>query len=258
MTASVTDAHVHVGQFDDAYHAPRALMEDMRRAGVAHIFVSSTTICRGDASAIDDVLAEMSELEALQDEEGMPRVHAVLRITPLLAQTGRLKAVVEGRPWAMLKLHPLDPGWECHPHLGEWGAEAAAELGVPVLIHTGNLGDCLPSRHEPLFKAFPQVRFILAHGRPLAQTVEMLERYPNTLVGTAFMPPGDVAELCARGYAGRVLFGTDYPINAHYAGLERGYKYVANCLETLRQALSPSDFISVTGSNAMRVFSSMY
>lgn len=244
----ITDTHVHVGQWGNAYHSPADVFSSLAQCGVRRCFVSSTSVCRNDAHGISLMLDEMDQCAASTAIEA----HAVLRITPYMASSVSLKRLVTDRHWAMLKIHHEDSGWELTPDLDEWIAEAAEELRIPVLIHTGNKEGCHPGSFTALIASHPGVTFILAHGRPLEEAVRVLEAYPNTLVDTAFMPDGDILWLANNGHARRVLFGTDYPINNHFPPLTSGPAYVAERLDAIKALLSPADCAAIMSLNAGR------
>ena len=66
--------------------------------------------------------------------------------------------------------------------------------------------------YEAVIRKYSKVQVILAHGRPLNQTMNVLHHCPNAFVDTAFMPHEHLQTLIQNGFADRVLFGTDTPI----------------------------------------------
>jgi predicted TIM-barrel fold metal-dependent hydrolase len=114
-----------------------------------------------------------------------------------------------------VKLHPA------HYTLFPYGpltvklARRAAELGVPVLFHSGDEIMCLPYQIDRLADQCPETRFILAHIGGYFNgeaALRVAERRENVWVDTSEMPfPQMVRKAVDRLGAEKVLFGTDAP-----------------------------------------------
>jgi predicted TIM-barrel fold metal-dependent hydrolase len=128
-----------------------------------------------------------------------------------------------------VKLHPivqrLAPGtaalWPVY--------ELCQELGLPVLFHSGFLGQsewnalARPSAFADVLEAFPELRVVLAHlGRGhFDEAVALAERFPQVafdtcaVVTTADVPwrlgDEEAVTLIRRLGVARVCFGSDYP-----------------------------------------------
>lgn len=113
---------------------------------------------------------------------------------------------------------PNDPG--LYPFY-----EICGHRGIPVLMHIGATSPCLsfeyasPLHADAACRAFPQVRFILAHAAT-AYTDEclMLAAFrPNVYVDISGFqgspdPVAAVSKVAGAGIAHKVLFGTDWPV----------------------------------------------
>jgi predicted TIM-barrel fold metal-dependent hydrolase len=86
---------------------------------------------------------------------------------------------------------------------------------LSVLIHTGEDPLDEANKFSFLFSEYPGAKCILAHGRPLEQTVSLLRCFPNVYCDTAFMPEASLLCIVAEGFAGKILPGSDFPIT-HY------------------------------------------
>jgi predicted TIM-barrel fold metal-dependent hydrolase len=125
-------------------------------------------------------------------------------------------------PYAGLKLHPRAQFWDMADagHLDILHALFAFAdcRAMPALIHTG------PDKHDEagLFRAFfgkyPHVRFILAHARPLEQTLSLMAEHANVYCDTAFVPKTHIRRIAMSGFAERILPGSDFPITHYQAG----------------------------------------
>lgn len=235
------DHHTHIGQFYDFYTSPSDLIRIMDSAGVEQFACSSTTICEGD---YDKVLSEMSELQMSAGHRLLP----VLWIVPQMLQDNGLQRFLDsGIRWRMLKIHP-----QLHPLEWQSGGDnlrkvlrLAKQMHVPLLIHTGEFAGCYPSLFERAIRYNPSVMFILAHGRPIDETITLLQRYPNVLIDTAFMPVEHIAELCQRGLSHKILWGTDIPIQKYYNRSENLIDYYQNCLRELKTAITIEQYETI-------------
>ena len=205
----IIDNHVHVGWFTDGYHTPKEVWDSAMAAGINGMAVASTSTC---AELYKDVCRELRELIKL----GGDKVHPILWLTPrMLKVKYALPYMLHSRiMWQGVKIHSeAHPEWVHNTQLLNKALNVARSLDVPVLIHTGNY-DC---SHAGLFKNTiaenTDLTFVLAHGRPINETIDILNSNDNVYVDTAFMPMADLKELVAEGLSDRILFGTDAPIN---------------------------------------------
>lgn len=213
----------------------------MDSVGVERFACSSTTICEGD---YDKVLAEMSELYHIAGG----RVQPVLWILPqTLSDDGLQRFLDSNIPWRMLKIHPqLNPlAWQSGSRTLQKVIRLAKRLQLPLLIHTGEFAGCYPSLFERAIRHNPSVTFILAHGRPLDETANLLQRYPNVFADTAFMPVEHIAKLCHFGLAHRILWGTDVPIQRYYSRKEDIVVYYKKRLCELRNVVSNEHYETI-------------
>jgi predicted TIM-barrel fold metal-dependent hydrolase len=167
--------------------------------------------------------------------EDIRQVHD--RIAAAVARhRGRLRGMASINPWSpeaeyaaearrcvrelgfvALKLHPL--GHNLPPTHAEADKvfRLAAELGVPVIIHTG-LGSpwALPSLAIPPARRYPGVSVILAHagwGVYSAEAIVAAEVCANVYLEPSWCPTYVVRQMIDRFGAERVLFGSDHLTN---------------------------------------------
>ena len=213
----------------------------MDSVGVEQFACSSTTICEGD---YDKVLAEMLELQALAGYRLLP----VLWIVPQMLYDGGLQRFMQSAiSWRMLKIHPqLHPlAWYCGSTNLQKVLRLAKQMHVPLLIHTGEFAGCYPSLFKWAIRYNPTITFILAHGRPIDETIALLQHYPNVLTDTAFMPVEHIAELCQQGLSHRILWGTDIPIQKYYNRSENLIDYYQDRLRELKTAITIGQYEAI-------------
>ena len=234
---NVIDNHIHVGWYTNGYNSPREVWNSIIEAGVDEFAVSSTSVC---AELYDTVIDEIRELISLGGES----VHPILWVTPLMMKTQGVKYMLQsGIKWQGVKMH-----WDAHK---DWCNELdlvnkvvgiARSLNVPILLHTGETAKSMAENFKDLCRFNQDVKFVLAHGRPLEQTLSILKLYPNTYMDAAFMPIENVQQLVNEGLINRILFGTDMPINKVYYTKISNSQYIKNCLSEIRNNLSEDEF----------------
>lgn len=231
----IIDNHVHVGWYTDGYHSPKEVWITLQEAGVEEIVVSSTSTC---AELYKLVVKEMLELTIL----GGPHVHPLLWLTPRMMKTWGIRYMLHTKiKWQGIKMH-----WEAHR---EWyynrkltlqALEIARKLKVPVLLHTGNFKECHAGVFKPLCMENPDMTFVLAHGRPIDEALDVLKSCSNSMIDTAFMPPQEVLQIAECGFSNRLLFGTDTPINLLFHVKMTSTAYIKSCIVSLQEVLPQS------------------
>lgn len=206
--AKLSDAHIHVGQFNNIYTSPQEVVAFMQQAGVEKYVVMSTTIWADD---YEKVLHEMRELVTLAPHSAL----LVLWLTPHMLLDGKLDSMLQsGITWRALKVHGNHP-WSLNG-VNEC-ALIAEELSMPLIIHTGDFPHCEAGVYKEIVKSHPNTTFVLAHCRPVDQAIEVMKECPNCYGDTAYTPFPEVAKLIEAGLEDRILFGTDYPMQKIHA-----------------------------------------
>jgi predicted TIM-barrel fold metal-dependent hydrolase len=190
-----------------------------------------------------------------------PKLLPVVNIPAGTSQAGDLLRDYAARGAKALKIHPASDGEGVDSPRYRALLQAASELGLPVIIHTGCVHSHVIYKEPELgqaqkfsawFEAFPEVQFILAHMNMHEPTIalDLCEAYPNLWVETSWQPTEVIAEAVRRIGASRVLFGTDWPFigNNQRVGLERIHEAVDAGL------MSEDDARLIRGKNAAKLF----
>ena len=221
----MTDSHLHIGKFFDTYYEPLEIMDIVSEAGINGGMYSSTT----SADENNRYRNVEKEITAVVQRYSPRQFIPLLWYTPPYIKEGiSAETAFQNLPYGGIKLHPRSHFWnlqskkhlDCLHKLFAY----AHDHTLPVLIHTGVDSFELPSFFEQFFAPYPDAKIILAHCRPIENTMEMLYRYPNIYGDTAFLPLADYNQLCCAlcsetsraGFAKRLLLGTDFPITHYY------------------------------------------
>ncbi len=236
----MTDNHVHMGWYTDGYHSPSEVWKAVREAGICEIAVSSTSTCAERYKLVEREMLDMIRL-------GGSHIHPVLWLTPKMMRSWGIRYLLRSKiRWQGVKLHWFaHREWCCNRKLLSQAVELARKLKVPLLLHTGEDDICSASIFEPLCLANHDLTIVLAHGRPLEPTKQVLSHCSNVYVDTAFMPVGDVVSLVNDGFNDRILFGSDAPINQIFANGLTTSDCIKNQIEELRAILQEKYFDAI-------------
>jgi hypothetical protein len=212
----VIDNHIHTGQFYGVYYDPADILSIVFDAGVEELFFSSTTGC-GEQVKYAEVEAEINRaLKGTSSAHAKPLFWAV----PDYTKKGlSVTSAMNGLPYTGIKIHPRANVWDMADMLTLSLAhelfDYADRHGMPVLIHTGYDKLDETNKFSGFFGEYRNARFILAHGRPLDQTLRLMRCFANVYCDTAFMPEKDLRRIVDKGLGVKVLPGSDFPIT-HY------------------------------------------
>jgi predicted TIM-barrel fold metal-dependent hydrolase len=214
------DSHIHIGQFNEMYYEPVEIIDIVMKAGIESVSFSSTTSCK------DDVLYAEIEHEISALLSNIPWSPEIVRpffwYTPDYIRQGvDVETAMKDLPYKGIKIHP---------YAHQWDFDNPKEMNVlhnlfdfagcnmlPVLIHTGMSGVDSANKFEGFFSEYKQTQCILAHCRPLDETIDMLKKYTNVYCDTAFVSEEVVANIVGAGIGDKIIFGTDFPITHYFS-----------------------------------------
>ena len=247
----IHDSHVHIGQFRELYSSPEGVFDFLDKLGVSRMAASSTGTCEGNPDV------PIRELRRLIKVAGN-RVTPVLWMNPEWMIDGSVDKLLScGIDWKCVKVHGYFSKWEDKPEVLQQTVNLAKRLKVPMLFHTGGRPESDAGVYLPVAKSNPEVTFILAHSRPVDQTIKVMEECSNVMADTAFTPEEDVESMIKKGFANRILWGTDYPLhNVFYEGED----IVANLndrITAFKKMMTVEEWEMVSHTNYERVFGEM-
>ena len=242
------DTHIHVGQYNEYYFSPATIHELMEQCKVDYYAVSSTTQC---VELYNKVVEEIECLIALDEDKVLP----TMWITPE-GLKGNIAWYLESNiKWRLLKIHPFlnKNEWNPNKKLIYEVIDIARELKVPILIHTGEDPSCNSQLFEPIISSESDIIFILAHGRPQQEAIELSINYANAYVDSAFMPVADMKAFIDAGLENKLLWGTDMCIPKYFQPeMDFGIYYKEKLL-SLNKVCTTGQFQHITYLNALNV-----
>lgn len=207
----------------------------IRELGLSRVAVSSTTTNWSPPYALKDMKRIV--------KFGGSRIVPVLWVTKWMLDSGFIdKALGSGIRWGCLKVHgELENGvWQSDTAEMSLVVSLARSLDVPLLIHTGPSAYCHAALYGEAVHKNPDMDFILAHGSPIDETMELLA-LPNAFADTAVMPIEHIGMLVEAGYAHKVLWGTDSPMDRPFAKYVSPAKYCHKRLDGFFHAVTDRD-----------------
>lgn len=254
---------------EDFCVTPEQLVSDMDEAGIDKVCVLGIAYSFGDS--YDPNAAEYVG-QMIADHPD--RLIGFYTADPLggLAEVRRFEAAHRDHGIRGLKMLPSYNYTSLHDRRIWPLYEAAQDLGVPVILHTGwssmQRGKMLEYDHplytEDIVIDFPDLKLVLAHvGFMWAEEVmHMMVKFPNVYADLAFLPETAPMWRMAQmftwakklGVLGRFLWGSDYP----YTDFASGHGFLQGIPDyTRRHELEPyiddADMDSVFSGAAQRL-----
>ena len=212
----------------------------MKALNVGHYYFSSTST---GSVPFREVRREIEETVSLSGGRAWP----FLWMSPGMLRHSRDLKPYFFREFAGLKIHGLQ-GWKPDGKEIRRLFAIAREKNLPVLLHTGKDEICRAGAYLNICRDFPDVRVILAHGRPIGECLAVMKECPNAWADTAFMPVNDIARLRDEGMISRVLWGSDFPVMRYFYDIP-AEEYYRQRIGQTRQALGSKDFTRITHEN---------
>jgi len=240
--------HVHTGRFkEEHYYSPEELYKTLRTLGIGRWVVSSLSTRGGDFStARDEILA----MTGLAPEEAIP----LLWVTPDMMHESHDLTKYDAIPFRGIKIHGFADSWDPKGVPLRQVFKAASMRNLPLFIHTGGRPESDAAAYERLCKQFSNMTVILAHGRPIDQSIQVLKNNPNVYVDTAFMPLEHIAQLRKSIGDERILFGTDFPIDTFYCPDRPPAVLYKERVETLVEAFGEKAVLIWAHENVGKIF----
>lgn len=246
----IIDAHVHIGTTLNHFKALTITADDILRQMDAN-GVDMAILCPAGADlAISN--REGNELVA-----GAVRAHADRFIGMGSANPWRGKAAlaeldhaIQGLGLRGFKFHSLIQGFHLNDPLLVYPLiEKGIELDVPIYFHCGTPIMAMPYKMQDLVTRFPQARLIMGHrGWDYHfDVVYVEENCPDLWIETSKCEFVNVEHSYNVGNAGRMLYGSDYPISSMASELAK----IRNLTEV---GATDEQIAGILGANAARLF----
>ena len=267
------DTHVHIGKVLDFEMSEEDVIYSMNRYGVDFSLVSSV-----EAVEFDHVGRAIPKALQTSQNEAFKRTLAFARrypdrigVTPwmkLYAETPDdefIRLLEENRELVYgIKLHPFHSRVAPDDPRAEKVYEIAEKYDLPVVSHTGG---CEEARSVHLYNAaikHPEINFVMVHmdlGTDNHEAIELLGKADNLYGDTTWVPVKSTLKAIERWGSGKLLFGSDNPIDGAdtYLHNKTGDRSLyQEYFNEFRAMISPEDYDNIMYRNAVRLFGIQY
>lgn len=204
----------------------------MDRTGFAKVGIPTTKVYNYvDRRLIWDL--QLSDVAPIVDRHP-DRLFGLFGVNPLRRMAGvrELEQAVREHNFIGAVLHPH--GFGIAPNSREWFPYYAkcVELDIPVFTLVGHAAEEMPSEPgrplhlDDVALYFPELRIVGCSGWPwVEEMLAMAWKFPNVFYGTSQYAPrhwtAELKEFVRRRGAGKVLFGTGFPVLTHEQGVDQ-------------------------------------
>lgn len=265
----IIDTHVHIGKALDFELTPEDVLYSMDRYEIDFSLVSDIEAAEydGQGNPVPESFIKPQNQIFRETLDFAVRYPERIGVLPWLRISSELpdKEFIE-----LLEKHrSLVYGFKFHPFHSRTAPddpklepiyELAEKYSLPVVSHTGG---CEEARSVHLYKAaikHPKVKFIMVHmdlGTDNSEAIELLGRTDNLYGDTTWVPVKSTLKAIERWGSGKILFGSDNPIDGRdtYLHNRTGDRSLyQEYFHELRAVLSPWDYDNIMYRNAARVF----
>ncbi|NCA77511.1 MAG: hypothetical protein EOM90_14355 [Alphaproteobacteria bacterium] len=204
IASKISDCHGHFGKFRDDYYSPAYVVNCYAQLGVDKVCIMPL-----GSSSTPGTENEKQFVDSLPDERFVNN----LWVTPEMYDLDPNLKSYDYLNYKMIKIHTYDrKDWHEMPHKIRGVIEVAVKKNIPVMFHTGGWRGSNAIQFYKFCREYPEMTFILAHGRPISQAITILKGTKNTYVDSSFLPIESIKLLCSAGLSRKIIFGTDFPI----------------------------------------------
>lgn len=205
----LTDIHTHYGPYGDYEFSPEEVLQKFKDIGLKRVGIMQTPM-KSDVYMPDN----HKLLDIISLANGEIEILPILMTSPAMIKNDPSFSKVQDIPYKIIKVHPYAHNWAKYPNLVEILLNHAKAKSMPLMIHTG-YDESEPQNFEKWYKKYPEIMFILAHGKPFDQALAMIKKYKNVWIDISFTDISEIHKIITKTNSDtkRFLFATDMPIN---------------------------------------------
>jgi predicted TIM-barrel fold metal-dependent hydrolase len=204
IASKICDFHAHYGRFREDIYNPDQIVTYYETLGIDKVGIMPTGIA-GEVDFDND----LKILKAMSSRRFVP----YLWVTPEMFDLSPDLSMFNELKYRAIKIHAYaHKDWHEMPDKIRGVIEVAYAKNVPLMFHTGGWRGSNAIQYYKFCREYPEVTFILAHGKPISQTLTVLKGAKNAYTDISFMSNESIKLICDAGLSNRILFGTDFPI----------------------------------------------
>jgi predicted TIM-barrel fold metal-dependent hydrolase len=204
IASKICDCHVHYGQFRDDNYLTSDVIKLYEELGIDKVGIMPV-----GTSWVSDFKRDLKIMSKMPRNRFVP----YLWVSPEMIDADSSLMKFNSLNYKVIKIHAYArKEWADMPDKIRMVIHAAYKLKVPVMFHTGGWRGSNAIQFYKFCREFPEVNFILAHGKPISQALTVLKGAKNAYTDCSFMAFESIRAICNAGLSNRILFGTDFPI----------------------------------------------
>ena len=227
ISHKICDSHVHYGNFRDEIYDENSIVKYFDDLEIEKVGLMPTS-----------PNWELNQIYNTNSIDRFPRDKYVhyLWVSPDMIDSDSTLETFNLSRFKVLKIHAYaQKEWCLMSEKIRLVIQVAYRNDIPVMFHTGGWRGSNAIQFYKYCREFPEVKFILAHGRPFSQTLTILKGTKNTYVDNSFMMNDSLKLLCDNGFSDRILFATDFPImKSFWPEINLTHWYRNNVMELIK------------------------
>lgn len=263
------DTHVHIGRMINFDMKEEEVLYALDQYGVDFALVSCIegAECDHKGRRVPRIL-QKKQNDVLKKtirfaRENPDRIGAMPWVKPLTEQPDDefVRLIEDNRDVIYgIKLHPFHSKVAPDDERLESYYRIAAAYDLPVVSHTGGREEAMSIHLYNVAKAHPELRFVMVHmdlGTDNQQAIDLLGKLPNLYGDTTWVPVKSTLEAIRRCGSGKILFGSDMPIDGRdtYLHNRTGDRSLyQEYFNEFRDMVSAEDYDNVMAQNAQKLF----
>lgn len=264
------DSHVHIGGEADGFE----INEEIVLQSMKKYEIDISIVSNGDSAEYEDGSIKIREEKQVKQEETLARIIRFCRANPrkiygafwckpnheLLTEHIEEMIAANRDIIVALKVHPFLSNLSFSDEKMIPYLELALEHNLPVIVHTANNVNDSPMRVYEMACRYPQLKFVMAHmglGTDNKLAIDLMEKAENLYADTTWVPVATTLEVIRRYGSGRIMFGSDNPIDGldTYASNSVGEPSVyQEYFGGLKELISDEDYDNLMDKTARRIF----
>jgi len=229
----IIDTHVHIGTGLGFDMTEAQVLYSIEKYGIDYAIVSNTEVASHDHDRkLLPKELQKSQIECLQRSikfarENPKKIGIMHWVKPMEEITSELRTLIENNLDIIkaIKFHPYHAGCAFTSEENRKYIDLAAELGLPVVSHTGTGYDDNPKRLFEMSELYPDTNFVMVHlglGSDNKEAIDLCSKRENLYGDTTWVSTKSALEFIKKCGDDRLLFGSDSPIDGKDTYLTNG------------------------------------
>lgn len=243
----IYDVHIHFGEYRGCFFPPENINEVLSRCDVlqyaAMLFPNTLPANKDRDTWLNQKMIEQNS-----------KVDLVLVVTPEMLKIDKNLSILDGLPYKMIKLHGCLHNWHPNGTAIRQVFSLAQTKNIPIMLHTGGRAKSDAGSYFHICSDFPNVKVILAHSRPIDETIGIMRQCSNVYVDTSFVAMEKIKMFDSEGLINRVLFGTDFPIPIFFTNETNLQVWYLKNISEIMSSIGVASFKTIASNNYLDFF----